>query len=247
MRGVIAGTVAGLWRYPVKSMAGEPLRSTRVDGSGLIGDRAHAVFAEHKGEQRRLTAREAPGLLAWRAGYPFAPDAALKPGEVPPAQIHDPQGRGYRWGDPRLRRALEADLGRPVTLTRSPDGALHDLPKSILITTEATRRALEAELRTGVDLRRFRTNIHLELDAEPWVEEDWEGGIVRIEGGVQLRLLHPCERCVIPTRDPDTQVKWPGLLRHLHDRHRQLFGINARVSSGGRIPVGAAVEIEPPT
>ncbi len=39
------------------------------------------------------------------------------------------------------------------------------------------------------------------------------GRELAFEGGVRLRLLHPCERCAIPTRHPDTQVKWPDLLR----------------------------------
>jgi uncharacterized protein YcbX len=63
---------------------------------------------------------------------------------------------------------------------------------------------------------------------------------------VRLKLLHPCERCAIPTRDPDTQVKWPGLLRHLNAEHQQVFGINARVVANGRVAVGEAVELQVP-
>ena len=37
-----------LWRWPVKSMAGERLRATRLDGRGVAGDRSHAVLHEHK-------------------------------------------------------------------------------------------------------------------------------------------------------------------------------------------------------
>src|SRR3712207_8866333 len=42
--------------------------------------------------------------------------------------------------------------------------------------------------------------------------------------GVVLCFLHPCVRCAIPTRDPDTQAKWPGLLRHLDAEHGRVFG-----------------------
>jgi MOSC domain-containing protein YiiM len=41
-------------------------------------------------------------------------------------------------------------------------------------------------------------------------------------------------------------VKWPELLSHLHARHDQLFGINARVIVAGRIAVGEQVTVEPP-
>ena len=57
--------------------------------------------------------------------------------------------------------------------------------------------------------------------------------------------LHPCVRCAIPTRDPDTQVKWPQLLKHLNATHEQRFGINARVVTGGRIGAGEGVELVP--
>jgi uncharacterized protein YcbX len=239
-----AGRVLELWRWPVKSMGGEPVRATRVDPRGVGGDRAHAVEAEHKGAWRPLTAREAPRLLAWRAAYPFAPDAGLEPGSPPAATVTGPDGRVWSWGDPRLRHALESDLGRPIRLRRDARG-LQDLEGTVLVTAEATARALANELGTPLDLRRFRTNIHLELDAPPFAELGWEGATLRLAGGVVLRLLHPCVRCAIPTRDPDTQVKWPQLLRHLDAAHERVFGINARVVQSGRVERGEPVELLP--
>jgi uncharacterized protein YcbX len=237
-----AGTVAQLWRWPVKSMAGEPLRATRMDGRGVGGDRTHAVEVEHGDAWKPLTAREAPRLLAWRGGYPFAQDAGLKPDDPPLATVTAPNGRTYGWGDPRLRRALEADLEQPIRFRRDVAG-LQDLERSVLVTTDASLRALEDEFGTAIDLRRFRPNLHLELDAPPWAEEEWEGGTLRLAGGVVLRLLHPCRRCVIPARDPATQEKWPELLRHLAAHHHGRFGINARVLHSGRVQVGERAEI----
>ena len=112
--------------------------------------------------------------------------------------------------------------------------------------TRPAARALDAELGTEIDLRRFRTNLHLALDAPAWAEQEWDGATLRFAGGVVLRLLHPCQRCAIPTRDPETQEKWPELLRHLDARHARLFGINARVVRSGRIERHEAVELEPP-
>jgi uncharacterized protein YcbX len=120
---------------------------------------------------------------------------------------------------------------------------IQDLERSVLVTTAATLAALAQELGTTLDLRRFRTNVHLELDAAAWEENGWEGRTLSFAGGVVLRLLHPCVRCAIPTRDPDTQVKWPQLLRHLDAHHDTLFGINARVLQGGRVAIGESVEI----
>jgi uncharacterized protein YcbX len=170
----------------------------------------------------------------------------VRPEDPPYAQLTDPGNRRWRWGDPQLARALADDLGRPVELRRDVAG-LQDLERSLLVTTEATRGALAAELGTELDLRRFRTNLHLELDAEPWAEHGWEGGTLRFGGGVVVRLLHPCVRCVIPTRDPDDQSRRPELLRHLAARHGTVFGINARVLQSGRIAAGEAVATDPPS
>jgi uncharacterized protein len=237
-----SGTVAQLWRWPVKSMAGERVQALRVDGRGAGGDRTHAVLHEHKGQIKPLTAREAPRLLAWRARYPFNLDGGLDPARPPFAVVTGPDGRSFRWGDPRLRHALTADLGRPVELRRDLDGQ-QDLPRTLLITTQATLEALGQELHGPVDLRRFRPNLHLDLDAPAWAELDWEGCELEFAGGVRLKLLEPCERCAIPTRHPDTQIKWPYLLRHLTDMHQQFFGINARVLAGGRIAAGESVAL----
>jgi uncharacterized protein YcbX len=148
----------------------------------------------------------------------------------------------WRWDDPRLVNALSDDLGRPLRLARDPDG-MQDLERSVLVTVEATRAALERELGTELDLRRFRPNVHLELDAPPWAEHGWEGGTLHFAGGTVLRILHPCVRCAIPTRNPVTQEKWPGLLRHLDAHHETVFGINARVLQSGRIAAGEELEI----
>src|SRR6202008_3362303 len=151
------GTVAALWRWPVKSMAGEQVNALRVDGRGAGGDRPHRVSHEHKGKRKPLTAREAPRLLAWKAAYPFNRDGGLDPAHPPFAVVTAPDGHSYRWGDPRLRTALEAALERPIELRRDEDG-IQDLPRSLLVTVDATLHALGSDLDGPVDLRRFRPN-----------------------------------------------------------------------------------------
>ena len=84
---------------------------------------------------------------------------------------------------------------------------MQDLPDSVLVTFQATLDGLSAELRQPLDLRRFRTNLHVVLDADPFAEAGWEGRRL-VVGAAELELLHPCKRCVIVTRDPDTQEAW---------------------------------------
>jgi len=56
-------------------------------------------------------------------------------------------------------------------------------------------------------------------------------------------VTEACVRCAIPTRDPDTRAKWPGLLKHLAAEHGQGFGVLARVVAPGRVAAGASVHI----
>jgi uncharacterized protein YcbX len=221
---------------------GEPVDARRRHARGAAGDRTHAVLdARVPDAPRLLTARQAPRLLAWHAAYPGVPGEAADPADPPAAALIAPDGTAYGWEDPALAAALGEDLGRPVALRRDPRGQ-QDLRDSLLITTEATLRALEAELGAPVDLRRFRTNLHLVLDAPAFAEERWEGRTVTV-GDATLDLLHPCVRCVIPTRDPDTQEKWAPLLRHLAREHGTLFGINARPRGAATIRAGDAVTV----
>ena len=239
----VRGTLVSLYRWPVKSCGGERLRAGRIGRMGLGGDRTYALVAHHHRGERHVTARDARRLLQWQAGYPDAPDDALDPDRPPLPVLVAPDGRRRRWDDPELPAALEADLGRPVRLEQRLEGQ-QDLPSTLLVTTEASRRAVEQALGRGLDLRRFRTNLHVDLDAPAFAEERWEGRRLRV-GAAEIELLHPCRRCVIPTRDPDTTERWPDLLRWLTHEREQLFGINARVLDGARIAVGDRVELEP--
>lgn len=228
-----SGTVTSLHRWPVKSLAGEDADALNLDPRGIAGDRAHALYDMFKGAPRRLTVRQVPGMLRWRASYADLPGAALGVDDVPLPTLTAPDGTAFAWDDPDLPGALSDDLGREVTLERDL-ALMQDLNNSILVTTQATLDAVARALDRELDLRRFRTNIHVVLDDDTpaYAEESWEGGKLRV-GDVTLDLLHPCERCVIPTRDPDTQVKDPNILKWLTREHRGLFGINARVVGSG--------------
>jgi uncharacterized protein YcbX len=232
------GHVTELHRWPVKSMAGQPVDALHLDERGAAGDRAHALFDEFKGAPRRLTVRQVPRLLLWQASYD---GADVMPDDVPFPELSAPDGRAYDWRDPELPQALEDDLGRPVALRRDL-GLMQDLGHTLLVTTQATLDAVRSEIGAELDLRRFRTNVHVVLDAPAYAEEDWEGRELTI-GEATFRLLHPCERCVIPTRDPDTAQKFPELLRWLTREHRGLFGMNARPLNAARVAIGDPVSL----
>lgn len=234
----MSGTVLSLNRWPVKSMGGEPVETFAVDREGVAGDRAHVLYDIHKNAPRQLTARQAPRLLAWQAGYGEW-DGAV--GAMPPATLAAPNGGTWSWNDADLPAALADDLGRSVELRVNPHGQ-PDLRESVLVTTRATHEAVERGLGRALDQRRWRTNVHAELDAPAFAEEAWEGRTLTI-GEATFTLLHPCERCAIATRDPDTQEKAADILRHLTRAHRCLFGMNARAHGPARIRVGDSVAV----
>ena len=222
---VARGTVLSLHRFPVKSMAGERVEELPVGVHGAEGDRRHAVWLRGG---RRLTARVAPRMLAWRA--------TLNGG----LSVAAPDGRRFGW-DGELEAAVGEYLGKEVALVQDPDG-LHDVQGTVLVTVEASRQRLEEELGFAVDVRRFRTNVHVDLDAEPFEEAGWEGRRLRV-GEAELVVDHPCDRCAITIHDPDTLASEPGVLRTINERHDTFFGFRAKVLGAARLRAGDRVEL----
>lgn len=116
------GTIAGLWRYPVKSMQGEALAEAALGPAGLAGDRAYALLDLETGAVASAKhPRKWAALLACRAAFTAPP----RPGQPPPpVQITLPDGAVVSSADPAADRALSLALGRPVRLVATaPPGA----------------------------------------------------------------------------------------------------------------------------
>jgi uncharacterized protein YcbX len=227
MSSVASGTLRAIARWPVKALGGEWLDAAEVTLGGIAGDRRYTVVDLERG--RPLSAADTPQLLRWSAMGGS------------PAVLRDPSGRRWDAGDAATCRALGSDVGRPVTLRRHNEGQQY-FSGTVLVTVEGSLRALERELDRPVDLRRFRTNLHLDLDSAPFEEAHWRGRRLRI-GEATFELREPCDRCVIAARDPETGQKWPELLRHLAHEHDLLFGIFAVPIEPVQISVGDAVDV----
>ena len=105
------GSVAQLWRYPVKSMAGEALERCDVERRvGIPGDRSWALRDERAGEIRG--AKKIPALLLLTARTLAEPAGD----DVPPVEIRLPDGRLVTSDDPNVSAVLSKALGRAVTL-----------------------------------------------------------------------------------------------------------------------------------
>lgn len=106
-----AGTLSQLWRYPVKSMAGERLDAAALTWHGIPGDRGWAVYDETR--DGVTGAKRLPILRRCGARYVDAP----VPGESsPPAEITLPDGTKVRTDSPDALDRLGAAFGRPVSL-----------------------------------------------------------------------------------------------------------------------------------
>ncbi|HWG94444.1 MAG TPA: MOSC N-terminal beta barrel domain-containing protein [Mycobacteriales bacterium] len=227
-----AGEVRGLTVWPVKSMGGgTPVDAVAADRHGLAGDRVHALLDRRPlRDGHVVSARSVPGVLRWSAA----------PGDDDEPVLTAPDGRLWHWSDDGLREVLSDDLGVPVDL--APRGRYADLVDSVLVTTQATHDATEAGYGAPLDDRRWRTNLHLALDAEAFAEDGWEGRALHV-GDVVLRLLHPCKRCTIPTWEPGGARRDPALLRWFLRERAGVLGINARVEVPGVLEVGAPVRV----
>ncbi|MFI6513186.1 MOSC domain-containing protein [Streptosporangium sp. NPDC050855] len=241
------GTVQRILRWPVKSLRGEELRRGHFDGRGLIGDRAYALVDERESHAGKvLTVRHRPEMLHWRAGYAGEP-ASLSGDDGRAPALTAPDGTVWEWDAPGLRGALTESLNTPLSL-RAADGQ-HDRSMTVLVTFDRSLAALGEELGTPVEVERFRPNLHLDVDAPAFDEEDWEPGTVITVGGAELSIAGertgPCVRCVVPSWDPLGRERRPELQKWLIAEHRNRFGVIMRVTRPGAVGPGDDVTVVP--
>jgi uncharacterized protein YcbX len=118
LRRVQVGSVAALWRYPVKSMMGEELNSSDVTDRGLLGDRQFAVVDRATGKiGGAKNPRKWGNFFDFRAAYSEAPRTGAM---MPPAQITLPDGAGVTTGQGDVDQVLSRAFGRDVTLEEVP-------------------------------------------------------------------------------------------------------------------------------
>jgi uncharacterized protein YcbX len=118
--GSIAGHLAALWRYPVKSVMGEELNASHVTERGLLADRVYAIVDAATGH-----VASAKNPLKWsklfdcRAALVAAPSPQMV---IPPARITLPSGLIANSDDPQLGQTLSGVFGREVSLHTVPGG-----------------------------------------------------------------------------------------------------------------------------
>lgn len=227
------GTVAALWRYPVKSMAAEALPEVEVGWHGLAGDRRWAFVQDAlvRSGFPWLTIRDRADM--WRFDPSFArpdrPDASR-------TVVRTPSGASYDVVDP----ALANELGGGVRVIKQNRGAFDVMPLS-LITTQTIAslgRAVEAEL----DPLRFRPNILVEASGSAFPEDEWVGHELTI-GSLRMRVDQRDERCVMINANPSTTERDLPLLKAAGAAHDACAGVYGTVVEPGRVAVGDEVRV----
>jgi uncharacterized protein len=231
----VLGRVAALWRYPVKSMAGERLDRAEVSWHGLAGDRRWAFIRDgqvHSGFPW-LTIRERPELLHYRPRLtdPDRPNAS-------PTLVRTPSGAELDVACP----ALAAELGPGVRVIKQRQGVFDTLPLSLLSTQ--TVASLGRLVRAELAVERFRPNLLIDAPGCDFPEDAWVGRILRL-GGLRMRVDKPDQRCVVITTDPVTLVRNPAILRAIAQERDNRLGVYGSTVEPGWVAVGDAVELEP--
>jgi uncharacterized protein YcbX len=108
------GTVAELWRYPVKSMLGGTVTEALITEHGVLGDRVWALRDPATG--RIASAKRLPRLLEFRARYETEPTVDA-PGRV---RIDAPGGADFLADDPDASEIISDILGRRLQLVNGP-------------------------------------------------------------------------------------------------------------------------------
>jgi uncharacterized protein YcbX len=117
---VQVGSVAALWRYPVKSMMGEELNSSDITDRGLLGDRQFAVVDRSTGKVGGAkNPRKWGNFFDFRAAYAEPPKTGAK---MSPVRITLPDGTAVTTGQGDLEQVLSRAFGRDVTFEEARPG-----------------------------------------------------------------------------------------------------------------------------
>jgi uncharacterized protein YcbX len=231
---VSIGHVEGIFRYPVKSMAGQALETAQLGRHGIGGDRRLALRRRddrHSGFPW-LTAGKLADLLLYA---PHVPD-----GEELPAHVRTPGGNELPVFGDELAGEVTRRLGAPVEMQLQKHGIFDDAALSVI--TTATVDELGRLSGQPADARRFRPNLLVRRhDSVAFAEDEWVGGVISFGEGSTAPAVAVTSndvRCSMVNLDPDTALSAPEVLKAVVRANGNNAGVYGAVLREGRITVG---------
>ena len=261
-----APVVSGLYRYPIKSTAGQVLDSMSVREEGLVGDRRYMLAkpdgtfltARTHPQLQRVVATPVPGGLDVR--HPDLGEITVQEANFEAAPLAT-----QVWDDAFEALTTTAGLdewfsraaGEPARLLwlgqRSPryrasierrvsfaDGY------PLMLISQASLDGLNLRMNALQRMAQFRPNLVV-AGTRPHAEDAWKR--IRI-GDVEFLVDTPCSRCAMVTVDPMTGQFQPQRepLRTLAGyrrgpRGKVYFGQNLIALNEGRLELGAPLEV----
>lgn len=207
--------IAGLWRYPVKSLGGEPMESAHLTAGGVAGDRLVHV----RGARGLLTGRTRHGLLTLPADT--GPDGV-------------PRVAGHPWHTAAAQRLVQERAGTDAALVQYDGRERFDV-LNLLVATDGAVESF------GHDVRRLRPNLLIAGVAKE-AETTWPGHAIAI--GEALIGVHSVrQRCIVTTIDPETGVQDLDVLRRIRRSFGGRLALNCWVITPGRITVGEPAQL----
>lgn len=207
--------VAGLWRYPVKSLAGEPRQSASIGLDGLADNRIVRV----RGPEGVRTSRRQHRLLGLRGT--LGPDGM-------------PRINGHPWTSDEALALVKRAAGADAWLESWEELDRFDI-LPLLVATDGAVAAF------GRDVRRLRPNI-LIGGVEGLDERNWPGAELHI-GETIVRIDSLRGRCQMTTVDPDTLEIDSDVLRDIARRFGNRLALNADVIRAGTVRLGDPVKL----
>ena len=236
---VVIGRIQAIYRYPVKSMAGERLQQSTLGWQGLEGDRRLAFRrVGEKGGFPWLTAGKLAELLLYK---PIRQDAAQD--NALPTHVMTPEGKLLGIGSTELRDEITSRYGADVELMHLKQGIFDEAAVSVL--SLATSEKIASDAGNPADIRRFRPNIVLETHSnEAFTEDQWVGntlvfGDADESPAVQITLRDV--RCAMIGLHPDTAQADAAVLKTVVQLNQNCAGVYGTVIRQGTLKVGQPV------
>jgi uncharacterized protein len=232
--------VRSLYRYPVKSMAAEPIPVSELSWHGLVRDRRFAFrrVADMSGFPW-LTATKLETLVCYRPYYAGAE------GDGRTLRVVTPEGEDLDAHGAALRERLSQAHGEAVELLYLRHGIYDDAPISLI--SASTLMALERASGLELDERRFRPNVVVEpASGEPFVEDSWIGHILAFgSGGAAAAMTVSTRdvRCRMINLDPETAAPDLRVLRAAGQSHNACAGVYGSTFATGTIRIGDEVHL----